>query len=312
MTQRMPVRELTTRYARVRELKPKTLALYEMMWRRFERFLERPATVADLNVDTVSEYIEWRKVTPGWLGRLPKPATVRRDRNMIRATWEYAARRKFVDEFPELPRVRVPESIPTGRAYTADEASALIRQARHRIGKVGGLPAKWWWPTLLYAAVCTGERFEALTSIKWAQVDLERHTMLFLAATRKGSTRDIVRSITPRLAAMLAEHRREGDDLVWPWDRKGRSQWASLQVLCRTAGVEYRGRGFHGFRRMAASYLAAKFGRGAATELLDHYDPRLQRVYVDPMICPSTFNSLAALPEMDIGDPEPPESVSAG
>ena len=312
MSLKMPVRELTTRYARVRELKPKTLALYQMMWARFERFLERPATVADLNVDTVAQYIEWRKATPGWRGRVPKAATVRRDRNMIRATWEYAARRKFADEFPEVPRVRVPETIPTGRAWTAEEASALIRQARHRIGKVGGLPSKWWWPTLLYAAACTGERFEALTSIKWAQVDLERRTMLFLADTRKGSTRDIVRSITPRLATMLAEHRRGDDDLVWPWDRKGRSQWASLQVLCRTAGVEYRGRGFHGFRRMAASYLAAKFGRGAATELLDHYDPRLQRVYVDPMICPSTFNSLAALPEMDIGDSEPPESVSAG
>jgi integrase len=298
----MTVRELTAKYARVRELSPKTRALYEMMWNRFERFLQRPATIADLNVDTVAEYIEWRKLTPGWRGRVPKPATVKRDRNMIRATWEYAARRKFADDFPELPTVRVPESIPTGRAWTAEEASALIRQAKKRIGHVGGLPASWWWPTLLYAAACTAERFEALTSIKWAQVDLDRHTMLFLAHTRKGSTRDIVRSIRPQLAEMLAEHRRGDDDLVWPWDRKSRSQWASLQVLCRTAGVEYRGRGFHGFRRMAASFAAAKFGRAAATELLDHYDPRLQRVYVDPVICPPAFDSLAGLPEIDLGD----------
>jgi len=298
----MTVRELTTKYARVRELHPKTRALYEMMWNRFERFLQRPATIADLNVDTVAEYIEWRKLTPGWRGRVPKPATVKRDRNMIRATWEYAARRKFADDFPDLPTVRVPESIPKGRAWTAEEASALIRQAKKRIGHVGGLPASWWWPTLLYAAACTAGRFEELTSIKWAQVDLERHTMLFLAHTRKGSTRDIVRSIRPQLAEMLAEHRRGDEDLVWPWDRKSRSQWASLQVLCRTAGVEYRGRGFHGFRRMAASFAAAKFGRAAATELLDHYDPRLQRVYVDPVICPPAFDSLSALPEIDLGD----------
>jgi integrase len=312
MSAGMTVRELTARYARVRELAPQTMALYEMMWTRFERFLGRPATVADLNVEVVSQYIEWRKVTPGWRGRLPKPATVRRDRNMIRATWEYAARRKLLDEFPELPRVRVPESIPTGRAWTLEEASTLIRAARRRIGQVGGLPARWWWPTLLYAAVCTAERFEALTSIRWAQVDLERRTMLFLAGSRKGTTRDIVRSITPQLATMLGEHRRGDEDLVWPWDRRGRSQWASLQVLCRTAGVEYRGRGFHGFRRLAASLAAAKFGRAAATELLDHYDPRLQRVYVDPVICPPTFDSLAALPELDIDDPGPSGGVSGG
>jgi hypothetical protein len=53
---------------------------------------------------------------------------------------------------------------------------------------------------------------------------------------------------------------------------------------------------------MAASFAAAKFGRAAATELLDHYDPRLQRVYVDPVICPPAFDSLAGLPEIDLGD----------
>lgn len=298
----MSVRELTVKYSMIRALSPKTIQLYSWMWDRFERFLGRPATVADLNVDTVAEYVAWRKSTPGFRNKLPRPATVRRDANMIRATWEYAARRKFAADFPEVPPVKVPESIPTGRAWTAEEASTLIRQARRRIGKVGGLPAGWWWSTLLYAAACTAERFEALTSIRWGQVDLERRTMLFLASTRKGATRDIVRSITPQLAAMLAEYRRGDDDLVWPWDRKGRSQWASLQVLCRTAGVEYRGRGFHGFRRMAASFMAAKYGRAAATELLDHYDPKLQRVYVDPVICPPTFDSLAALPDLDLGE----------
>jgi hypothetical protein len=117
---------------------------------------------------------------------------------------------------------------------------------------------------LIYAAVCTGERFEALTSLRWGQVDLDRRRVIFLAGTRKGSTRDIERAVTPQLAAMLAEHRRGPGDLVWPWDRATRSHWASLQVLCRSAGVEYRGRGFHGFRRMAASYAALAGGAAAA------------------------------------------------
>jgi integrase len=296
----MTVREVTQRYALLRELKPSTIALYAMLWDRFDRFLGRAATVDDFDDLVVARYLRWRAETPGWRGRLPSPASVRKDRTMIAAVWTYAARKRLAKEFPELPRVRVPETLPIGRAYTADDVGKLIRAAKRRIGKVGGLPAKWWWPTLLYAALCSGERFSALTSLRWGQVDLERRRVVFLAATRKGGTRDIERSITPQLAEMMAEQRRGPEDLVWPWDRRHRSQWASLQVLCRTAGVRYRG--FHGIRRTAASYAAAKFGAEAATMLLDHYDPRLQRVYVDPLIAPSGFDSLAGLPEIDLGD----------
>jgi len=42
-------------------------------------------------------------------------------------------------------------------------------------------------------------------------------------------------------------------------------------------------------------------GRAAATQLLDHSDPNLQRVYVDPAICPSDSDSTAALPPLDLG-----------
>jgi integrase len=74
--------------------------------------------------------------------------------------------------------------------------------------------------------------------------------------------------------------------------------------LCRTAGVQYRG--FHGLRRTAASYAALAGGAAAATQLLDHSDPNLQRVYVDPLICPQEGNSTAALPPLDLGGPGKP------
>lgn len=297
---KMTVRELTERYALLRELKPKTLLLYGMLWDRFERFLGREATVADLDDLVVARYLKWRAEATAWRGRPPSPASVRKDRVMIQAVWNYAARKRIVSEFPELPRIKVPARLPVGMAYTADDVSQLIRTAKRRIGKVGGLPSKWWWPTLIYAAVCSGERFTALTSLRWAQVDLERCRLVFLASTRKNATRDIERAITPQLSRMMAEHRRDAPDLVWPWDRRTRSQWASLKVLCRTAGVQYRG--FHGFRRTAASYAALRDGTAAATALLDHSDPRLQRVYVDPLICPTGTDTSATLPPLDLDD----------
>lgn len=298
---RLALREVFERYSLLRELKPKTVVLYAMLWDRFERFLGRPGTTADFDDLVVSRYLKWRAETPGWRGRLPSPASVRKDRVMLQAVWTFAARKRWVREFPELPRVKVPKRLPVGRAYTAADVAQLIRTAKKRIGRTGGLPSRWWWATLLYTAWCSGERFEALTSLRWAQVDLERRRVVFLGSTRKGSTRDIERSITPQLADMLAEQRRGPTDLVWPWDRRSRSQWASLRVLCRTAGVQYRG--FHGLRRAAASYAALAGGAAAATRLLDHSDPQLQRVYVDPMICPQETDSLAGLPALDLEEP---------
>lgn len=299
----MSLRELSERYCLLRGLKEKSVNLYGMLWDRLDAFLGREGTVGDLDDLVMSRYLKWRAETPGWKGRLPSPATVRKDRVMIQAVWTYAARKKLVSEFPELPKVKVPKRLPIGRAYTADDVAKLIRRCRHRIGRTGGLPSGWWWATLLYTIYCTGERFEAATSLRWAQVDLERCRVVFLGSTRKGGTRDIERAITPDLAKMLALHRREPADLVWPWDRRGRSQWASLKVLCRSAGVQYRG--FHGLRRTAASYAALAGGAAAATQLLDHSDPALQRVYVDPLICPTEGNSTAALPPLNLDEPPP-------
>ena len=298
---KMTVREVFERYALLRELKPITMLRYSQLWDRFEKWLGRPATVADLDDLVVARYLRWRAETPGWRGRLPSIATLRKDRTMLAAVWTYAARKKWAKEFPELPRIRQPKKLPIGRAYTLEDVEQLIRTAKKRIGRTGGLPSRWWWSTVIYAAVLTGERFTALTSIRWGQVDLERRRMLFLAATRKGGTRDIERAITPQLAAMLARFRGAPDSLVWPWDRRSNSHWASLRVLCETAGVRYRG--FHGLRRTAASFAALKGGRAAATELLDHADPNLQEVYVDPLICPSTLAEEISLPPLNLDEP---------
>lgn len=305
----MPLSELLERYALLRSLKPKSIALYEMLLERLGRFLGHAPTVADLDDLVISRYLKWRAETPGWRNRLPSPASVRKDRVMLAAIWTYAAKKRLAAEFPELPKIKVPKRLPTGRAYTAEDVAQLVRQATHRIGRTGGLPSAWWWPTILYAIYCTGERLEATMALRWRDVDLERRRVVFRGETRKGSTRDIERQITPDLAEMLRLHRRGDDDLVWPWDRRSRSQWASLRVLCRSAGVKYRG--FHGLRRTAASYAALAGGRAAATQLLDHSDPNLQRVYVDPVICPNDTDSTAALPPLDLRDPPPPERPAA-
>lgn len=300
----MPMSELLERYALMRGLKPKSIDLYEMLLARLAAFLGHEPTTADLDDLVISRYLRWRAETPGWKGRIPSPASVQKDRVMVAAIWNYAARKKLAAEFPELPRIKVPRKLPTGRAYTSDDVAKLIRRAKRRNGHTGGVPSAWWWSTLIYAIYCTGERFEAATSLRWGDVDLSRCVVVYRGETRKGSTRDIERQITPDLAKMLSIYRGPDEALVWKWDRRSRSQWTSLKLLCRLAGVKYRG--FHGLRRTAASYAALAGGRAAATQLLDHADPNLQEVYVDPEICPTDADSTRALPPLDLSDRQEP------
>jgi len=297
MGEPMALSELFERYCVLRNLDRKTVSLYASLLERLRAFLGHEPTVADLDDLVISRYLRER-ATQSWKRKTVSRATVAKDRHMLTAVWTMAARKRWAAEFPELPRIRVPKSIPTGRAYTASDVSALVRRAKMRRGLTGGLPSAWWWSSLIYMAYCTGERSAALMALRWGQLDLERRRVIFLASTRKGQTRDIERDFTPELAALLVPQRRGPGDLVWPWDRCEKSLWTSLKLLCTLAEVSYRG--FHGLRRTRASYAALAGGTAAATLVLDHADPRMQQVYVDPQICPSESSSVSCLPALDL------------
>ena len=303
----MTLKELVDRYVTLRGLKDRTAELYKFIVDRLREFLGTEPMVEHLDDMTIAKYLKWRSETVHH-GRIPKPATVQKDKVMIQAVWTYAAKKRLVDQFPELPRIKVPKRLPVNKAYKSEEVATLIRRAKRRHGRVGGKPAAWWWSTLIYTAYCTGERCAALLALRWGQVDLDNCRVVFLGETRKGATRDIEREITPGLAALLRPQKGKPDDLVWEWDRLPKSLWTSLKLLCRLADVPYRG--FHGFRRTAASYAALAGGRAAATLLLDHADPALQRVYVDPTICPTERTSVSVLPPLNLDD-EPPGRPAA-
>jgi integrase len=260
-------------------------------------------TVADLDDLVISRYLRAR-ATQSWGGKVVRPASVQKDKVMLAAVWNLAARKRWAKDFPELPRIKVSKSIPTGRAYTAEDVAQLIRQSRHRRGRTGGKLSCWWWATLIYMAYCTGERATALLSLRWGELDLERRRVIFRGETRKGQTHDIERDFTEQLAAMMLPQRGQPDELVWHWDRARGSLWTSLKLLCRLAGVRYRG--FHGLRRTRASYAALAGGTAAATQVLDHSDPKLQERYVDPTICPTEQSSVDCLPPLDLNGPSTP------
>lgn len=277
----MTLKDLLARYATRHALKPRTVGLFRNSIDRFEAFLGRPATLDDFDDLRLAEFAEWRKADRHWLGRLPRPATVKKDLAQLSALWQHAAKKRLLKsdgtliEHPDLPRGLVKVSLRPPRGYRLEELDAMLKAARGRKGTVGPVPAWWLWETLLTCAWQTGERIGGLLGLRWRDVDLDAHRVTFDGATRKGGVKTITRSITPELCSMLSKYRRAGEELVWPWaeHRRPGSLWSSLDCLCKAAGIESRG--FHAIRKTSGSYVAA--GGGDATEYLSHSDTKTTR-----------------------------------
>lgn len=303
----MTLREIfRDRYAPLHDLSDRTIELYGHTLDRFGEFLGHEPELADLDDLVVSKFLRWRAKTPRKWGKMPSQNSVLKDRTQLSALWTFCAKKRLQDstgrvvEFPALARMRAVERIP--RAYTHSDVEKVVRRAKRRQGRVAGLPAPWWWMTILMTAWVTAERLGALLALRWSEVDLDRRQITFLGANRKGHTRDIQRAITPQLAEMLRACRRGDNDLVWPWDRNASSIWCSLKLLCRQSGVTYRG--FHGFRKASASYFEA--AGGSATQLLDHDRPATtKRSYLDPDIVGGGPSAADLLPPLDLDGPEP-------
>jgi integrase len=275
-------------YAPLRRLSPKTLAVYRVTFRHFDQWLSAidgrprgPARPADLSDLAVSRFVAAREAAT-CIG------TAKRDRVQLCAIWRYCARKGIVAQWPELPPMRVPERVP--RATKAEELDQLLDYCRWISGTIDGVPASAWWGSLIPALFQCGTRIGETLAVRWQDVDLEGRTILFRAETRKGKTRDILRDITPELAAMLAARKRPSG-LVWRWDRVYTHLWSHFQRHCATAGITYRG--FHAIRKAACSYTKA--AGGDPTKLADHSDAATTEVYLDPTIARGESN-LARLP----------------
>lgn len=297
----MTLRELfVDRIAPLKGLSDRSVAMYSATLDRFRDYLGHEPTVDDLDDLTAAKFLRWRQATQHSRFKKISPASLAKDSAHLRSLWTWLARKRWkrsdgeLVEFPDYARPRVPKSVP--KAFKADELARLIQAARHRKGVVAGRPAAWYWTTKILAMFQTGERIGAVLELRWSEVDLEQHTLTFLAATRKGHRETITRPITADLAAMLAMQKGAPSERVWPWveDREFLSIYGSLRVLCRTAGVPYKP--FHSVRKSTASYL--KLAGVSAKKQLGHSSEEMaENHYYDEEITGRESN-LGCLPDI--------------
>lgn len=297
---------LIDRIAPLKNLNDRSVVMYLSTLERFRDFLGHEPTVDDLDDLTAAKFLRWRQTHQHSRYKLISPASLAKDSAHLRSLWTWLAKKRWkrsdgeLLEFPDYARPRVPKPVP--KAYKAHELSKLIKTARHRKGYISGKPAAWYWVTKLLAMFQTGERIGAILAIRWSEVDLERHTLTFLAATRKGHRETITRPITPQLAEYLAMHKGPPEARVWPWldDREMLSCYASLRVLCKTADVPYKP--FHSIRKSTASYLK-RAGISAKKQLGHSTEEMAETHYYDEDITGRESN-LDYLPDIT----EPPAS----
>lgn len=100
-----------------------TKRLYSTNLNLFDLYLGRPATLDDLDDDTLAAVMEWMLDARG-----NKPSTVNRWRKAVCAIWRFAASRRIIEQFPTLPNLRSPRRSP--RAFTREQLESLWNAIR--------------------------------------------------------------------------------------------------------------------------------------------------------------------------------------
>jgi integrase len=260
-----------TLYAPLRGISERTVEIYAGALRRFAEFLKHEPTTTDLDEIVVARFLAWRV-------RESSPGSAAKDRACLRALWEFAAKRRLTDRWPEIRTICVPERVP--RAWLLDEFQRLLDACDGEHGEVVGVPARLWFRAILLTAYWTGERIGSLLSITWD--DVTEEAILFPAEGRKGRREDIYRPIPPECYAAI-QAIRTNRKIVFDWDRCYTSIWGRLGKVCERAGLPNdRVSKFHRVRKTAASYFEA--GGGDAQALMAHKNRGTTRRYLDPRI----------------------------
>ena len=251
--------------------------LYRHALRNFGECLGREPMKGDLTDETVTSYLVWAR--DNW--KLA-PQTVNQRRAKLLAFWNWLARKRIVDQFPDVPKIPEPQLVP--RAWKRDELAALFAACRNVPGHIGDTPASDWWAAFHLCLWDTGERTGAMLAIRWDWLELNTGDLLVPGHVRKGGKKAmpyVLRPETRKAISRLQTHQ-TGDIFYWPQSRA--SFYHHYTRLLKRAGLP-TGRKYkpQRIRRTFASFIEAAGGN--ATDALAHSDRRVTDAsYIDPTI----------------------------
>jgi site-specific recombinase XerD len=121
----------------LRSRRPNTRRLYRTTLRFFERFLERPATLADLTDDTVSAFAAWR------LGHGLAKGSVNKDLFNLLALWRWLHKKGYIANWPDV-ELEVPSKRSPGPPAKLQEQQSLhVSQEKNPASDHDRTPGAW-------------------------------------------------------------------------------------------------------------------------------------------------------------------------
>lgn len=256
----------------------------------FERFLGRPAELSDLNDDTFAELLNWLQMTEGLAA-----TTVNGYAEKLKAFWNWAARKRYVEQFPTVGNLPEPERAPV--AWREDELAKIFRRCQLQRGYVGDVPAWRYWPTLNAWLWCTAARIGETLAMRVEHLRLDEGVAVLPAAIRKGGVKSATYRLWPDLVEMLRAMlppNTKPRECVFEWDQHFDhgtlyNRFAAILRACKLPHDRYRK--FQAMRVSHASWKAAL--KGDATRALGHSSPETtRRHYIDFTLMPPDPNPL--------------------
>ncbi|MBI2824398.1 MAG: site-specific integrase [Planctomycetia bacterium] len=275
---------------RIRGRSAPTTLQHRIALRHFDRFLNRKATIGDLNNETVTAFGTW--LADG----TREAITVNKTVEKVLAQWRFYNRRGIVSTWPDVMALPEVERVP--EAWLPDELARLFAACKAQEGDIVGVPAGLWWLGLHYAIYDTAERIGAVRAIEWRNVDLAGGWVRFPGGTRKGGKRDIVRRLHPDTVAHLRTMIEPKRECVFPWPWDTSLLYFMYERVLRAAGLPWDRRcKFHKLRRTVASMYHQ--AGGDPTAFLDHSSRKVTQAYLDPRIV-QTPQAADLLPRVSI------------
>lgn len=274
--------------ARMGNANGRSLQQLQVAISRFEAFIGRQATLADLTEDAVIKWMNhpWAFNSTKEKPKRISPSTTNSRLRELKTLWRYAVRKRFIivgdeNNLESVERFRVPKRNP--RAWSIEEMARIVKSSRMAKGRFMGIPANLWWPAFLLLLYDTGLRLTSAMGIRFEEIDFNDKLLCVPPERMKNNCEQyywlhdqtieaILETIPPRRAKVFP----------FPFDYR-RALYGRYRVILRRAGLPSTKLDmFHKIRRTTASHVSRLLGEQAAIRQLGHQDASCIRRYVDP------------------------------
>lgn len=203
----------------------------------------------------------------------------------IKTFWSWAARKRYVDQFPTFQPVPEPEKIPL--AWRENELVKLFNSCRRQRGEICGIPAWRWWFTIHGFWWCTGERIGATLAMRVEHLRLDEAVAVLPASIRKGRRKPAVHYLWADLVEMfrsILPPNGPERQLVFPWPKHHTTLYHYYNKVLKMAGLPHDR--YCKPHKMRVSHASWRHMAGEdATRALGHDSPdTTRRHYLDPTL----------------------------